>query len=319
MARNQTIGPPPPLTRPAAGVRAPRSLGTRLYDFRKAHSTAALALCMPLILLILGLVIYPFFYSIYLSMLNKAETEFVGLGNYFFLFNRNTFWLVVEQTLLFTVTAVIFKALIGFVCAHLIINVSEHGQRVLRGLLLVPWVIPPALSTLGWWWLFDPTYSAVNYIITGLGFDEIPFLSTTVWARFSVILVNVWWGAPFFLIMYLAALKSIPDELYEAAKVDGASAWQRLWFVTLPMMRNIIAITMLFSTVVTLANFDIVQVLTQGGPRNTTHMFATYAFDLGIMSGDVPLGAAVSLFMFPLLAIVAIFILRDVRERASRL
>ena len=151
-----------------------------------------------------------------------------------------------------------------------------------------------------------------------MGGHEIPFLSDVFWARFSVILVNVWYGAPFFLIMYLAALKSIPEELYDAAKVDGATPWQRLRYVTIPMMRNIIAITMLFSTIVTFANFDIVQVLTQGGPRNTTHMFATYAFDLGIMSGDIPLGAAVSLFMFPILAIAALFILRDVRERASR-
>jgi multiple sugar transport system permease protein len=121
------------------------------------------------------------------------------------------------------------------------------------------------------------------------------------------------------MIMYLAALKSIPEELYDAAKVDGASAWQRLVYVTLPMMRNIVAITMLFSTIVTFANFDIVRVLTQGGPRNTTHLFGTYAFHLGIQSGDIPLGAAVSLFMFPILALFAFLILRDVRQRASRL
>ncbi|SVC29063.1 uncharacterized protein METZ01_LOCUS281917, partial [marine metagenome] len=131
----------------------------------------------------------------------------------------------------------------------------------------------------------------------------------------SVILVNVWVGAPFFLIMYLAALKSIPEDLYEAASIDGASAWQKLIHVTLPMMRNIIAITVLFSIIVTFANFDIVRVLTQGGPRNSTHLFATYAFRVGIESGDIPLGAAVSLFMFPALAILAFIILRNVRQR----
>jgi multiple sugar transport system permease protein len=317
MARDRAANPSP-LTGQAEGVRAERGVVMRQRGFYMSRGTLALLLCMPLILIIAGLVVYPFFYSIYLSMLNKAETEFVGIGNYLFLFDRSTFWMVVEQSVLFTLTAVLFKALIGLICAHLIHNVSERGQRVLRGLCLVPWVIPPALSTLGWWWLFDPTYSAINYIITGPGFGEIPFLSQPAWAKFSVILVNIWYGAPFFLIMYLAALKSIPEELYDAAKVDGASGWQRLRYVTLPMMRNIIAITMLFSTIVTFANFDIVQVLTQGGPRNSTHMFATYAFDLGIMSGDIPLGAAVSLFMFPILAIFAFFILRDVRHRASR-
>jgi multiple sugar transport system permease protein len=265
------------------------------------------------------LIVYPFFYSINLSMLNKAETEFVGLDNFVFLMGRDTFWMVVRQSVLFTVVAVLFKALIGFICAHLIHNLPERGQRIWRGLMLVPWVIPPALSTLGWWWLFDPTYSAINWLLVHLGGPHIPWLSETFWARFAVILVNIWYGAPFFMIMYLAALKSIPEELYDAAKVDGASAWQRLAYVTLPMMRNIMAITMLFSTIVTFANFDIVRVLTGGGPRNTTHLFGTYAFHLGIRSGDIPLGAAVSLFMFPILALFAFFILRDVRQRASRL
>jgi multiple sugar transport system permease protein len=266
-----------------------------------------------------GFVIYPFGYAIYLSLLNKAETEFVGLENFFFLLNRQTFWLVFQQSVLFALTAVFFKALIGFICAHLIHNVPARGQRVWRGLALIPWVMPPALSTLGWWWLFDPTHSAINWLLQQFAAPHIPWLSSVFWARFAVILVNVWYGAPFFLIMYLAALKSIPEELYDAAKVDGASGWQRLAYVTLPMMRNIIAITMLFSTIVTFANFDIVRVLTQGGPRNTTHLFGTYAFKLGIESGDVPLGAAVSLFMFPLLAVFAFFILRDVRTRARRL
>jgi multiple sugar transport system permease protein len=297
----------------------PRSIGWRIMEFLNARSTLAFLFCVPLIAIIGGLVAYPFFYSIYLAMLNKAETEYVGLDNFLFLFGRNTFWMVVWQSCLFAVTAVLFKALIGFVCAHLIHSVPPRGQRLWRGLSLVPWVMPPALSTLGWWWLFDPTHSAINWLLEQFAAPHVPWLSDVFWARFAVILVNVWYGAPFFLVMYLAALKSIPEELYDAAKVDGASAWQRLRYVTLPMMRNIIAITMLFSTIVTFANFDIVRVLTQGGPRNTTHLFGTYAFKLGIESGDMPLGAAVSLFMFPILAVFAFFILRDVRTRARRL
>jgi len=186
-------------------------------------------------------------------------------------------------------------------------------------MLLVPWVIPLALSSLGWWWLFDPTHSAFNYVLSSLGFSEVLWLSEPAWARFSVILVNVWYGAPFFLIMYLAALKSVPEQLYEAAAIDGANAWQKFRHITLPMMRNIIAITVLFSLIVTFANFDIVQIMTAGGPRNTTHVFATYAFMLGIRSGDLPLGAATSLFMFPILGIAAIFILRGVRKRGREI
>jgi multiple sugar transport system permease protein len=184
-------------------------------------------------------------------------------------------------------------------------------------MLLVPWVIPAAMSTLSWLWLFDPSYSAFNWIFVHIGLPKISWLGEAGWARFSVILVNVWAGAPFFLIMYLAALKSVPDQLYEAASIDGATWWQRIWYVTLPMMRNIIAITILFSTIVTFANFDIVRVLTAGGPLTATHVFATWAFKVGIESGDIPLGATVSLFMVPILAVAATFILRDISKRGS--
>jgi multiple sugar transport system permease protein len=270
---------------------------------------------LPLLLIVGCLVAYPFAYSIYLSTLNKAETEFVGFSNFLFLFKRETFWMVVQQSVTFALIAVLFKALIGFIAAHAVNTIPSKGQRKWRGMMLVPWVIPPALSTLGWWWLFEPTYSAFNWILVELGLSEIPWLSDVFWARFSIILVNVWVGAPFFLIMYLAALKSIPEDLYEAASIDGASAWQKLIHITIPMMRNIIAITVLFSTIVTFANFDIVRVLTQGGPRNSTHLFASYSFRVGIESGDIPLGAAVSLFMFPVLAVLAFVILRNVRQR----
>ena len=170
-------------------------------------------------------------------------------------------------------------------------NIPAKGQRKWRGMLLVPWVIPPAMSTLAWLWLFDPSYSAFNWILAHFGIGPIPWTGDAYWARFSVILVNVWIGAPFFMIMYLAALKSVPEQLYEAAAIDGANWWQRIWYVTLPMMRNIIAITALFSLIVTFANFDIVRILTQGGPIDKTHVFATWAFWMGIQGGDIPLGA----------------------------
>ena len=286
-----------------------------LYIFLRQRSSIAFMMVLPLLLIIGCLVAYPFFYSIYLSTLNKAETAFVGISNFLFLFKRETFWMVVQQSVTFALIAVVFKALIGFIAAHAVNNIPSKGQRKWRGMMLVPWVIPPALSTLGWWWLFEPTYSSFNWILEALGLSAIPWLSDTFWARFSIILVNVWVGAPFFLIMYLAALKSIPEDLYEAASIDGASAWQKLIHVTIPMMRNIISITVLFSIIVTFANFDIVRGLTQGGPRNSTHLFASYSFRVGIESGDIPLGAAVSLFMFPVLAVLAFIILRNVRQR----
>jgi multiple sugar transport system permease protein len=290
---------------------------TGLRRMLQRKSTIAFLMALPLILLIGGLVLYPAFYAMHLAMLNKSMQRFVGLSNFTFLFKRETFWMVVQQSCVFALTAVFFKALIGFIVAHFVHNVPANKQRRWRGILLIPWVIPPAMSTLAWLWLFDPSYSAFNWIFVHLGLPAIPWTGDAYWARFSVILINVWYGAPFFLIMYLAALKSVPEQLYEAAAIDGANWWQRIWYVTLPMMRNIIAITVLFSTIVTFANFDIVQVLTAGGPIDKTHVFATWAFRLGIQGGDIPLGASVSLFMFPILAVCAIFILRDIHRRGN--
>jgi multiple sugar transport system permease protein len=272
---------------------------------------------LPLILIIASLVLYPALYSIRLAMLSKSMERFVGLANFAFLFRRETFWMVVKQSVVFAVSAVAFKAMIGFCVAHFVHNIPTKGQRKWRGMLLVPWVIPPAMSTLAWLWLFDPSYSAFNWILERISLPRISWLGNPNWARFAVILVNVWFGAPFFMIMYLAALKSVPEQLYEAAAIDGANWWQKLWFITLPMMRNIIAITVLFSLIVTFANFDIVRILTAGGPVDQTHVFATWAFKLGIEGNDIPLGAAVSLFMFPILAVAAVFILRDIGRRGT--
>jgi multiple sugar transport system permease protein len=288
-----------------------------LQNLLKRKSTVAFLMALPLILLIAVLVIYPALYALHLATLNKSMARFVGFGNFEFLFKRETFWLVVKQSCIFAITAVIFKALIGFIVAHFVHNIPAKGQRKWRGMLLVPWVIPPAMSTLAWLWLFDPSYSAFNYTLGLFGVGPIPWTGDAMWARFSVILVNIWVGAPFFMIMYLAALKSVPDQLYEAAAIDGANWWQRIWYVTLPMMRNIIAITTLFSLIVTFANFDIVRILTAGGPLDQTHIFATWAFRVGIEGSDIPLGASVSLFMVPILAVAAIFILRDISKRGN--
>jgi multiple sugar transport system permease protein len=302
----------------ARDLRVPaRSGQLTLQKFARRKSTIAFLMALPLITIVLCLVVYPAFYSIHLATLNKSMQHFVGFGNFEFLFRRSTFWMVVEQSLLFAVTAVIFKAVVGFIVAHFVHNLPAKGQRKWRGMLLIPWVIPPAMSTLAWLWLFDPSYSAFNWVFAHLGIPQVAWLGNPYWARFCVILVNVWVGSPFFMIMYLAALKSVPEQLHEAAAIDGANWLQKIWYINLPMMRNIIQITALFSLIVTFANFDIVKILTNGGPVDQTHVFATWAFTLAIWGNDIPLGASVSLFMAPILAIAAFFILRNVRRRGN--
>jgi multiple sugar transport system permease protein len=305
----------------AAAIDAPgrivgRSAGvSSLERLARRRSTIAFLMTLPLILIVAGLVAWPAAYAMYLATLNRRMTQFIGLGNFEILLDSDTFVMVIWQSCFFAITAVLLKALIGFWLAHMLHHIPAKGQRKWRGMLLIPWVIPPALSTLGWWWMFDPSYSSINWIINTFGFPSIPWLGQPWWARIAVIIVNVWYGSPFFMIMYLAALKSVPEQLYEAAAIDGATGMQRLRYVTLPMMQNIISITVLFSLIVTFANYDIVRVLTNGGPRDLTHVFASYAFQVGIQSGNIPRGAAVSLFMFPLLAIFAYFILRGVTRR----
>jgi multiple sugar transport system permease protein len=273
----------------------------------------------PALLLLLVLVAYPFCMALYFSLSDAfigRPSQFIGIRNFVNLWQSDAFRQTFQNAFVFTGAAVAFKLVLGIALA-LLLQQQLWFKRMIRGAVLLPWVIPTALSTLGWWWMFDPTHSAFNWMLQAMGFQEIAWLSDPYWARFSVILVNVWYGAPFFLIMYLAALKSVPEQLYEAAAIDGASAWQKFLHITLPMMRNIMAITILFSLIVTFANFDIVRIITAGGPIDRTHVFATWAFWLGIQGNDIPLGATVSLFMVPILTVVAVFILRDIHRRGN--
>ena len=297
-------------------ARGPSGRGS-LHKLMRRKSTIAFLMTLPLFTLIIVLVAYPAGYAIHLSTLDRGMTKFVGLGNFAFLVSRDQFWMVIYQTCVFAIIAVVLKAVIGFAVAHFVHNIPTKGQRKWRGMLLVPWVIPAAMSVLGWRLLFEPSFGAFNWILEHLGMDRILWLGETGWARFSVILVSVWFGAPFFMVMYLASLKSVPEELYEAASIDGATWWQRIRYVTFPMMRNIIAITMIFSLIGSFAGFTIVSVLTNGGPLGTTQVLGTAAFAVGIMSGNLPLGAAVSLFMVPVLAVAAIYVLRGIAKRGS--
>jgi multiple sugar transport system permease protein len=190
-------------------------------------------------------------------------------------------------------------------------------KRLIRGAVLLPWVIPTALSTLAWWWMFDSLYSVVNWTAIRLGLMNPPgpnWLGLGNYAMAAVITVNVWRGLPFFAITVLAGLVAIPREYYEAAEVDGAGSWHRFRHVTLPLLRPVIAVVTLFSTIFTFSDFNIVYVLTRGGPVNSTHLFATLAYQVGLNGGNLGQGAAISLFLFPMLAGVVFLQLRYIRR-----
>jgi multiple sugar transport system permease protein len=169
--------------------------------------------------------------------------------------------------------------------------------------MLLPFIIPTVLSTFAWRWMFDPTFSVINWSLYHLGWitDRIPFLSNGDYAMWCAILVNTWRGMPFFAITLLAGLQTINPDLHEAAALDGANAWHRFWHVTWPLLLPVTLVVVVFSVIQTFSDFQLIYVLTGGGPANETHLVATYAYQIGVASGLLGQGAAISLFMFPVL------------------
>jgi multiple sugar transport system permease protein len=234
----------------------------------------------------------------------------------YILFEDDIFQKTLRNTVIFAVVAVVLKAVFGLGLA-LLLKQATRLKRFFRGAILVPFVAPTALTTLGWWLIFDPNYSQINWVLKQFGMQTYYWLGDETLALCAVIFVNFWRGLPFFAVTMFAGLVAIPQELYEAAETDGASALSRFWHITLPLLRPVMAIIILFSTIFTLADFGIVYVLTRGGPMNSTHLFATYAYTMGIVNSDIGTGAAISLFLFPILLFVVIFQLKMVRRQTD--
>jgi len=223
-----------------------------------------------------------------------------------------------QNTVFYTAAATTMKLALGMVVALMLNNLLGF-KRLLRASMLLPWIVPTVLSTLAWKWMLDPTFSIVNWIFFQLGFIDmrVDWLGGPVMALWSVILVNVWRGTPFFAITLLAGLQTISPEVYEAASIDGANVWQRFWAVTWPLLMPVTMVVMLFSVIQTFADFQLVYILTGGGPANSTHLFATYAYQIGVATGKLGEGAAASLAMFPVLFMVVLFQLWYIRRGES--
>lgn len=281
---------------------------------------------MPAAFVMIALVVYPFCLAVYFSLSDAfigEESQFIGIENFEYIITEDDiFLLTIRNTLLFAFFSVIFKIVLGMAAALLLLK-ALRLKKFLRGSLLIPFVAPTALTTLGWWLIFDPTYSHINWILENvwpfyaLGIGPYHWLGDPDLALYTCIFVNIWRGLPFFIITILAGLVSIPEHLYEAADIDGATAWDKFWKITVPLLRPILAIIILFSTIFTLADFNIVFVLTRGGPINSTHLFATYSYVTGISNHEIGLGAAISLFLFPILVMIVIGLLRLVRRDTS--
>jgi multiple sugar transport system permease protein len=269
--------------------------------------------------LLLGLFIaYPFVKGVLLSVTDAkvgVPGTFVGLQNFAALAQDSIFREAVWNTVLYTAVTTVFKLALGLWLA-LLLNRHFKGKAVVRAFILLPFIIPTVLSTFAWKWMFDPTFSVINWSLFRLGLitGRINWLGDPQLAMISVIIVNVWRGVPFYAISLLAGLQTINPDLHEAAAIDGARPWQRFWHVTWPLLLPVTMVVVLFSVIQTFADFQLVYVLTGGGPANATQLFATYAYQIGVGTGLLSQGATVSLAMFPVLLVVVIVQLLYIRR-----
>lgn len=301
-----------------AGVTVVRPRDPLFKRIRQGEATLAWLFLLPGVLVLLTFLAYPFGYGVYISLTDAfvgfPGEQVVWFENYRRLLDDPIFLKTVRNTFIYGFGTVPFKLVLGLGLA-LVLNQSFRFSRLFRAFLLLPWIVPTAISSLAFLMLYSGVLSPISWILESWGLIDgnINFLGDSINAIVSLCVANIWRGVPFFGISILAGLQAVPDDLNEAAALDGANAWQRFWSVTWPVIQNITLISTLFSVIWTFADFQLIYVLTKGGPANSTHVFGTYAYQtLGYT--DLGTAAAISLYMFPILAVLAIVLLRFVRK-----
>jgi multiple sugar transport system permease protein len=288
---------------------------TRLLESERLLAALLLA---PTVVLLGLFIAYPFVMGVWLALSNTSVGNigtFVGIANFVKAWNDSIFRMAFWNTCFYTFWATLFKLALGMWLA-LLLNRQFRGKRIVRAGMLLPFIIPTVLSTFAWRWMFDPTFSVLNWVLYHAGAIEtkLPFLSDGTWGMWCAIVINTWRGMPFFAITLLAGLQTINPDLHEAASLDGANAWRRFWHVTWPLLKPVTLVVVVFSIIQTFSDFQLVYVLTGGGPANSTHLLATYAYQIGVSAGLLGEGAAISLFMLPVLFIVVWAQLRYLRR-----
>jgi len=296
----------------AARKRLPLAV---VLDRQSVFSWLMMALPLAFLAALVG---YPFFYGILLSMQDRPVAHtgtFVGLKNFIADAHDPIFWRAAINTFVYTFVATILK-MVGGLGLALAMNQHFRTKNLIRALLLLPFIVPTVLSTVAWLWMLDPAFSVVNRLLVALGWPKPgpSWLGDPTLAMLSIIIINTWRGLPFYGITLLAGLQTVPAELYEAASIDGAGGWERFRYITLPMLRPIILIVTLFSVIFTFADFQLVYVLTHGGPANATQLFATYAFDIAMGAGQLGRGASIALAMLPALALLIVLLTLYLRK-----
>jgi multiple sugar transport system permease protein len=299
------------------------SRSRRRIGARGRETGTALLFLLPLFVLVVGLIFYPFYRAIWLSLTDKLvgyPERFVGLRNYIYLAQDDAFQQVIWNSLVFTVVSVALKVVTGLAMA-LVLNNVIRGRNFLRGLFLLPWITSTVIIALTWRWMFDafPGRGFLNSFLLDVGLLSRPiaFMATPAGAMAAVIVANWWRAFPFFGVSFLAGMVSIPRELYEAASVDGAGSGRRFWHITLPGLKHVIIVTTLLSFILTINDFNIIYVMTRGGPGTATQVFATYSYQVAFNQLRWGRGVTISIFVVPILVVgiilISRYLLRDRR------
>jgi len=293
---------------------------------RGTHAVSSLAWLLPYLfiaptlVLILLIIAYPLGQAVYLSLTDmsfiKPVPTFVGLKNVTNVLSSSTFWLVFKNSLVWIISVVLFQFLIGLGTA-ILLNQKFVGRGVARALIIIPWVTPGVITGLLWRMMYEPQLGIINGILAALQVPNptIPWLTQGGTAMLAVIISAIWKGSPFSTVMYLAALQGVSTDLVDASKIDGANAWDRLRYVIIPQIAPVIRITVLLTTVWTANYFDIIYVMTEGGPLNKTHIFPTYVYELGFRAGKTGMASAVGLITAAVLLVFSLMYILELNRR----
>jgi multiple sugar transport system permease protein len=291
-----------------------------LERFQSNRHALGIAFMVPAALLLIGLLAYPLVLGTYLGFTDAKVGRpgvWIGFENFTYLITDSVFMLSVFNTLFYTIVASIAKFFLGLWLA-IILNRKLPFQSFFRAIVLLPWIVPTALSAIAFWWIYDTQFSVVSWLLVKMGIIDtyIDFLGDPWLARMSTIIANVWRGIPFVAISLLAGLQTISPSYYEASSIDGATPWQQFRHITMPLLTPIIAVVMTFSVLFTFTDFQLIYVLTRGGPLNATHLMATLAFQRAIPGGSLGEGAAIASMMVPLLLAAIMFSYFGLQRRA---
>ncbi|MPZ62639.1 MAG: ABC transporter permease subunit [Propionibacteriales bacterium] len=274
---------------------------------------------VPTVVYVIALVAVPFFLAIAFAFSDVTSGDpsydWAGLTNFRRVFNDAVFWQSLQNTFVFTIVSMLLIVVLGKVLANILVA-DFRGKWIVRFLALLPWTTPVALSTVTWLWLLHSIYSPIDWVLRNLGLigDNVYWLGRPTTAMISIIAVHVWRLVPLAAVIIMVGILSIPNDINEAARIDGAGFWRRMFEITIPLTSPLIAVSALFGAIFTFTDIAVVQVLTGGKPGNSTHVLASWSYIRGIGGGDIGQGAVIALFLFPLLLAAAVLILRAVRR-----